>query len=70
MTSALDEVRIEIECPRCGTAIIESYGFLKAYPFVQCDCGARINVDLRDSDVAKVDSLVAASGVITFENDN
>lgn len=70
MTSALDDIRIEIDCPRCGSGIVEPYGWLKSYPFVQCECGARINVDLSESDIVKVDGLIAVANPHTSENDN
>lgn len=70
MTTALDEIRIEIDCPRCGAGIVEPYGLLKTRPSVQCCCGARINVDLSESDIVKVDRLIAENATHVAENDN
>lgn len=70
MTSALDDIRIGIDCPRCGTEIVEPYGWLKNYPHVECKCGARINVDLSESDIVKVDRLVDEANPHGSENDN
>ena len=69
MSAALDDIRLQVDCPKCGKSISAPFSLLKYTHMVACICGARINVDVAGSDVAKVDRLIDEANPVTAGND-
>src|SRR5258706_11047495 len=67
---ALDDIRIDFDCPRCGSTIVEAYGRLKASPRVECECGASIRVEIEIGNNARRDWRVATPTPVVPQNDN
>jgi hypothetical protein len=70
MGKSLDDLRIDFDCPRCGSTMAEAYGRLKASPHVHCKCGANIRVEIEISNIAGRDRRAATATAIVPQNDN
>jgi len=69
MSCELDDILLQVDCPRCGKPISAPFGLLKHTHRLACICGARINVDLADSDVETVDRLIDEANPLIACND-
>ena len=70
MSGDLDDILLQVDCRKCGKPISAPFGMLKHTHMVACICGARINVDLADSDIEKVDWLIDEANPVTADNDD
>jgi hypothetical protein len=70
MSCDLDDILLQVDCPRCGKSISAPFGMLKHTHMVACICGARIKVDLAGSDVVKVDRLIDEANPLVACNDD
>jgi hypothetical protein len=70
MSGDLDDILLQVDCPRCGKPISAPFGLLRHTHSVACICGARISVDLAYSDIVKVDRLIDEANPVTACNDD
>ncbi|MDB5579408.1 MAG: hypothetical protein JWR80_4584 [Bradyrhizobium sp.] len=70
MGRSLDDIRIDFDCPRCGSTMVEAYGRLKASPLVQCNCGARITVEIEIGSDARRGQRASKPTMVAPQNDN